>query len=173
MQINLNETEIKQAITDYLSARLVNTVMKTGINMTAGRTPAGFTATIDVTFTMPDWLAEQHETVVDESPVPEEKKTVAKVVQPKTVVKPEPKSQKILEDVAKDLGVEANIGTKAEAKDNPFNTDPVPKMETKVVKEEAPIIEGGNTMTENFELAASADNVAAPIVDDVEDLFNC
>jgi hypothetical protein len=40
------------------------------------------------------------------------------------------------------------------------------------VVEEEPIVEGGNTMTKNFDLAKPEDKVAAPIVDDVEDLFS-
>ncbi|GAG04982.1 unnamed protein product, partial [marine sediment metagenome] len=38
---------------------------------------------------------------------------------------------------------------------------------------EAPIVEGGNTMTKNFDIAAAEPKEALPIVDDTEDLFNC
>jgi hypothetical protein len=177
MQINLTEVEIKQAITDYLSQKLVEKISSTDITMTAGRAPAGTTAAVDIVFVAykekqrnPDKIPpvgatkSEPDPIMEPAPVKEyiEKvKTEAKVVKtskpPVKVVEAAKETPPVIEPKVEDAATELD----------PFGA--IVEGE----KEEAPIVEGENVMTENFELASEAPKVAAPIVDDVEDLFNC
>ena len=169
MNINLSEHEIKDAITEYLSKRLVKAIGSTDITLTAGRAPNGMTASVDIDFiTSTTSVVKEIITEADITPVGATSDiTVKKVVSQKassapaakTESQPEVDSNEIMKEVTKDLGAEASFKTPV---------DETPVVTEKVV--EAPIVEGGNTMTKNFDLAKPAGDVAAP-VDDVEDLF--
>jgi len=165
MNINLLEHELKQAIEEYLAKRLVEEIESTEIALTAGRTPNGMTASVDIKFAG----YKQIEVITTLSPESTPTKTVAtskpvtkKTSAPAKVAEttPDVSHKEIVKEVAEDLNaVDA------------FGTSITPVAET--TAEEALIVEGGNTMTKNFELTEATPKVAAPIVDDVEDLFNC
>ena len=174
MNINLTEDLIKLAIQEYLSRQLVQEIASTEITLTAGRAPNGLTASIDVCFTSytkqtEEVLAVPAMVLTKVESIPA-KTTVASKPAPKKVAAPAVKEDKtpevvhkeIVKEIAEDLGTVDAFGASIEE---------LPLAEEKVV--EAPIVEDGNIMTTNFELKTAADNVAAPLTDDVEDLFNC
>lgn len=154
MQVTLTETEVKQAITDYLYGKFIANIDVESITITAGPKSKDVITQVEISTSIRSKYMEEIQKVVEpkaKEPVPEDIPVAIEPVteEPKVEV-PKTKVKAVKES--------------AEAEDL-FGEVAVPM-------EEEQIVEGENKMTENFDIPV-AEPEAEPIVDDVEDLFAC